>query len=190
MTAEEEKNILAHMRELAPGLIVRIRLCRNADCRVRLERQTHELLENISLGNFEKGLKNLTAIESLLELSRLVYQMEAAAVQLMIFDLQRLYYEITKEDTKTQKNELRNEHHSSNSVLPDLNSEVRSTAIITKIKEYYTLHGNGCGLKELKGAFPDISDRTLQYDLQKLINQGVIIRSGTRGPHVVYSVIN
>jgi Fic family protein len=71
----------------------------------------------------------------------------------------------------------------------DLNLEVRQSAILAKISELSTKDG-GCALKELKEAFSDVSERTLRYDLQKLLSKGVIIKIGNRGPNTMYKVQN
>lgn len=67
-----------------------------------------------------------------------------------------------------------------------MNLEVRQLAILEKIKQFSVENGEGCGLKELMTAFPDITDRTLRYDLQKLALNGSIIKIGNRGPNTIY----
>lgn len=67
-----------------------------------------------------------------------------------------------------------------------MNLEVRQLAILEKIKQFSVENGDGCGLKELMTAFPDITDRTLRYDLQKLALNGSIIKIGNRGPNTIY----
>jgi DeoR/GlpR family transcriptional regulator of sugar metabolism len=44
----------------------------------------------------------------------------------------------------------------------------------------------GCRLKELQNALPDVSERTLRYDLQRLIESGKIERLGSGGPATFY----
>lgn len=70
-----------------------------------------------------------------------------------------------------------------------MNSEVRQLAILEKIKQFSAENGEGCGLKELMTAFPDITDRTLRYDLQKLATQGSIVKIGNRGPSTIYRLV-
>ena len=70
-------------------------------------------------------------------------------------------------------------------ITDSLNLEVRQSAILEKIKQL-SQSGGECGLKELMAAFPDVSDRTLRYDLQKLIFQGLIVKVGNRGPNTNY----
>lgn len=65
-----------------------------------------------------------------------------------------------------------------------LNTAIRQSEIINRIK---LGNGNGCRLKDLIAEFPDVSERTLRYDLQKLCEMGVIERIGNGGPASYYS---
>lgn len=60
-------------------------------------------------------------------------------------------------------------------------ADKRQTAIIEKIAEL----GN-CRLKDLMEHLPDVSERTIRYDLQKLIDQEVVERVGGGGPFSFY----
>ena len=70
------------------------------------------------------------------------------------------------------------------SEFPNLNLEVRQSAILDKVKQ--SSMENGCGLKDLVDSFPDVSDRTLRYDLEKLVNRKLIVKMGNRGPNTTY----
>ncbi len=71
------------------------------------------------------------------------------------------------------------------------NIAVRQSAILEKIKS-----GNGSTsspqvgsrLKDLLAAFPDVSERTIRYDIQKLCDGGTIERVGNGGPATYYKV--
>lgn len=54
-------------------------------------------------------------------------------------------------------------------------SEVRQSAIIAKLQQR-----ENCRLNELQELFPNISERTLRYDLESLISDGFIERIGSR----------
>lgn len=54
-------------------------------------------------------------------------------------------------------------------------SEVRQSAIIAKLQQK-----ENCRLNELQELFPNISERTLRYDLESLISDGFIQRIGSR----------
>lgn len=66
-----------------------------------------------------------------------------------------------------------------------INVAIRQSAIINKIKE-----NNSCRLKDLITGFPDVSERTLRYDLQRLCGQGVIERVGNGGPASYYRIMS
>lgn len=60
-------------------------------------------------------------------------------------------------------------------------SKERQSAIIERIRQI----GN-CRLKEIKAYFPQISERTLRYDLEDLVTKDSIERIGTHGPAIIY----
>lgn len=68
-----------------------------------------------------------------------------------------------------------------------VNIATRQSAIVEKIKS-----GNGSGsrLKDILAAFPDVSERTIRYDLQKLCDSGSIERIGNGGPATYYRSSN
>ena len=63
------------------------------------------------------------------------------------------------------------------------NSLVRQSAILDKIRQF-----KNCRTKELQELFPDISTRTLRYDLEKLMEKGLVERLGQSGPATSYVV--
>jgi len=67
----------------------------------------------------------------------------------------------------------------------DDNSAIRQSAIIEKIRQ------SGDSLLQLRdvvAAFPNYSERTLRYDIQRLCGQGVIERVGSGGPGTRYRI--
>lgn len=64
-----------------------------------------------------------------------------------------------------------------------IGATIRQSAIIDKIRQTANRQAQ---LKDLIAAFPDASERTMRYDLQKLCNQGLIERVGNGGPGVYY----
>ena len=61
--------------------------------------------------------------------------------------------------------------------------EMRQSAIVEKIRQNVS-----CRLKDLQEFFPDVSERTLRYDLQGLTAHGLIERVGSGGPSTYYQV--
>lgn len=62
-------------------------------------------------------------------------------------------------------------------------SETRQTAILERIRQ----SGN-CRLKDIQELLPDLSERTLRYDLQSLVERNSIERVGNGGPAVFYRI--
>ena len=60
-------------------------------------------------------------------------------------------------------------------------SAMRQNAILERIRQ----SGN-CRLKDIQEVLPDTSERTIRYDLQTLLEQGLIERIGNAGPSVFY----
>ncbi len=48
---------------------------------------------------------------------------------------------------------------------------------------------NKVALKDIVAAFPEVSERTIRYDLKKLFEAGKVIRQGTGGPSNHYAVV-
>jgi hypothetical protein len=60
-------------------------------------------------------------------------------------------------------------------------SAIRQEAILNRIRQ----SGN-CRLKDIQDVLPNISERTIRYDLQTLLEQNLIERIGNAGPSVFY----
>jgi len=60
-------------------------------------------------------------------------------------------------------------------------SAMRQSAILEKVRQI----GN-CRMRDLEDLLPKVSERTLRYDLQQLVEQGLIEKVGTGGPAVFY----
>ncbi len=59
-------------------------------------------------------------------------------------------------------------------------AKIRQSAILSKIRQ----SGN-CRINEIESVLPDVSERTIRYDLQTLVEQGLIERVGV-GPATTY----
>jgi len=64
-------------------------------------------------------------------------------------------------------------------------SAIRQSAILERIRQ----SGN-CRMKDIQDMLPNISERTIRYDLQPLIEQGLIERIGNAGPSVFYRAVH
>lgn len=66
-----------------------------------------------------------------------------------------------------------------------VNAAMRQVGIIEKIRQLPE-----CQMKDLVAAFPEVSERTLRNDLQRLSEQGLIERVGNGGPASYYKAKN
>ena len=82
-----------------------------------------------------------------------------------------------KEDRKKQSEET-----SIDDKAP-IKAAIRQSAILERIRQF----GN-CRLKDMQEFLPDVSDRTLRYDLQTLTEQGLIEKVGTAGLSSHYQI--
>lgn len=81
--------------------------------------------------------------------------------------------------------EIIEEESGSMSGMVSIGSAIRQSAIIDKIRSM-TIRGSdgelvGCRMKDLTAIFPEVSERTLRNDIQRLVNQGKIERHGAGG---------
>ena len=61
-------------------------------------------------------------------------------------------------------------------------------AIYELIRQFGKESGNGCRMRDLQESFTGVSERTIRYDLEKLIEMGLIERAGQSGPSTFYRV--
>lgn len=73
-----------------------------------------------------------------------------------------------------------------------IGNTIRQTAILEKIRNLSKKDefGNlvGCRMKDLLSIFPTVSERTLRYDLQRLLSAGLIERMGNGGATSAYVI--
>lgn len=69
----------------------------------------------------------------------------------------------------------------------DVQSVMRQSAILSLVK--FGKDGI-CRMKDLIAEFPDVSERTLRYDLKKLCDQGVLEKVGSSGPGSYYRLLD
>lgn len=84
-------------------------------------------------------------------------------------------------------------HDKSQSNMVSVGSAIRQSAILDKIKVSCSdVSGGGaikgCRMKDLIAEFPDVSERTLRYDLQRLLQHGSVERVGNGGPASYYVI--
>lgn len=71
------------------------------------------------------------------------------------------------------------------SARPEKESEVRQSLILDKIRQ-----NENCRMREIQELFPDVSERTIRYHLQNLVERGLVERIGNSGPATHYRIRN
>jgi len=91
----------------------------------------------------------------------------------------------------SESNEMTNSANLSSEIVSSegfkdkMNTSVRRKAVGDKIKKE-----GMCFLKDLTESFPNYSERTIRYDLEKLVSEGLIEKIGSSGPGTFYSSKN
>jgi len=205
-------------REISYALVRVSFYVKRNELRARLDSLAVELLEDSAKAsvnslpeNLNKALADISSLDSLVRLGHSIYEIEPVNATILVRELDVLNAAIRQYGNldeplpdlndifKIKNLELSNDYLKENLESIDsevnqdnnkpngnsLNTAIRQSAIINRIKSG---NGNGCRLKELLAEFPDVSDRTLRYDLKKLCEQGIIERVGNGGPASYYTV--
>lgn len=167
-----------------------------------LKKFTIQLLQDIIFENYQNSLKDIEFVEYLFQLEFSGKNITEKEKNNIIKNLSFLKSEIENTNKAVDHQSIsdlntdqinkdiditdNNPEDDYQENIKDLNSEIRQLAIIEKIRKFPKENNRFCGLKDLMTAFPEVSDRTLRYDLQKLANQNVIIKIGSRGPQTAY----
>ena len=186
---------------------------RRTELRQRIEKLAFQLLEDVSLQGFEFAIKTTAALENLINLGKSIYEVEPVNAKIIIGELKSLesamrqivgldpeggatpdmgvFFSkvpaiISEENNQEQMRqdsvaEVGNGNISGNGIV----STMRQSAILEKIRQSENRQSQ---LKDLISAFPDVSERTMRYDLQKLCSQGLIERIGNGGPGSYYTL--
>lgn len=197
-------------QEISLALIKMSVYVRRKELRQRLERLAFQLIEDAANRNFEELLASTDALDGLVKFGKLIYEIEPINANTLLQELnylnseirQRLGFGIEKKEEihkafdrvsaikdnghlyhsamVNESAENGNSHHD-NGNGNGISGTIRQSAIIEKIRQ-----SSNTAMKDLIAAFPEVSERTLRYDLQKLCNQGVIERIGNGGPSSYY----
>ena len=85
------------------------------------------------------------------------------------------------DDSERRQHSAKELGHKTNITLTGADQEKRRDIIVQRVRE----NGN-CRVKEIQEILPDTSERTIRYDLQKLLETGKIERIGNGGPATYY----
>lgn len=85
-----------------------------------------------------------------------------------------------QEVVKTEYEGCNGDSNNGNGSQP-IKSAMRQSAILEIIRQ-----NNNCRMKDIQDSLPEVSERTLRYDLQSLLERGMIERTGNGGPATYY----
>lgn len=186
---------------------------RRSHLRTRVEVSAFDLLDFFVAYNIEGFLERSRALTALIQLGLSLYEIETVNGKALLQELVFFNTAIRQYSGLEALPEIRNlgkhalnaaivskqvdlpRQSGNNDDLDEQNSiasTVRQSAILDKVRMLSTKDsfGNtsGCKMKDLTSAFPQVSERTLRYDLQRLLTQGVIERVGNGGPSLFYVI--
>lgn len=153
------------------------------------------LLEQISANRFEDSSRSIRSIEQLLRLGAEVDLINRQSVEVIQEELKKINSAISELGPVREPAVAELKQSSGNSPKAATQPRIRQTDssqahggdrqkdIAEKIRQMGT-----CRMKDLQEAFPDISERTLRYDLGRLSEQGVVERLGNGGPNTFYRI--
>ena len=184
---------------------------RRQELRQRFEKSGFQILEEIGRGDFEASLRTIGAIENLINIGKAIYEIEPVNAKVILGEISHLksvLQEMTGlsglsqieeifskppvviQNKSTSESASSEEFHRDNSAIRQsvdgISSTIRQSAILDKIRQSANRQ---IQLKDLLAAFPEVSERTMRYDLQKLCAQSIIQRMGNGGPGNYYSLL-
>lgn len=182
---------------------------RQAALKNELESWAVKVLSGVVSENYKKTQKSIEIIEYLLKLGAEVGLVNLNNVQTISSEARVLNSAIAKFSEKSAKapevdlegvfsknlssrGELGRSEDKEKNFLDDnfsfslngnssLKAAMRQSAILERIRQ-----NNNCRLKEIQEFLPGVSERTLRYDLQSLMEQNLIERVGNGGPSTYY----
>ena len=193
-------------QEISLALIKISVYIRRAELKGRFELLAFDLLERVAGKDFESALSILDVLRALISFGKTIYEIEPYNVRILLQELDGLSAAIQKElglnegfdidsifskpvssiierssiDHSTPGNREGDDYNREDQVSSG-NSAIRQSAIVERIRQ----SGNAA-MKDIIAAFPEVSERTLRYDLQKLCFSGAIQRVGNGGPSSYY----
>ncbi len=190
---------------------------RRIELRHRIERLSLQILEEVGLQNYETALRTASVLESFINLGKAMYEIEPVNANVIIGELKTLGDSLAQlsglENASETAPNLSPVFSKVPAVIPEergealqpdrsaptatdemnagngsgngLASTIRQSAILERIRQ---AENRQIQLKEILAAFPEVSERTMRYDLQKMCSQGVIERVGNGGPGSYYTL--
>jgi hypothetical protein len=193
---------------------------RRLELRSRIESLAMGLLENTAAKDWENSLTTINVLNAMVNFGKLIYQIEPINANIILQELNILNSAIRQiaglpndseniaelfsklpvsidftenkpaignstEISQQQNNIEKQDNIEINVNGNGINANIRQSEILEKIRQLGQVF-----IKDLIAEFPDVSERTLRYDLQKLCNQNLIERVGNSGPSTYYVIRN
>lgn len=202
-------------REIAYALIRVSHYIKRPDLKTKLEAHAFSLLEMTAQAVFDKEdkhpilntIKEASVLDALVRIGHSIYEIEPVNATILVRELDsfnsairqfgnlddslpdldsmfsKVSLPVRLNDQSTHSNEIVEKE----SGIDDVQSVIRQSAIVSLVQS-----GNDgiCRMKDLIATFPDVSERTLRYDLKKLCDQAVLERVGSSGPGSYYRLVN
>jgi hypothetical protein len=210
------KIIQGKTQEIVFALIRIATQIRRFELKKRIENLGYNLLENIYDNNLDLATLTTNTLQGFIELGKNIYEIEPVNAKLILSELDILTEQIHKINgtaknltlngffTKIENKEINEEidkKEENKEIKPKISQKTdnvdtdketkeeidnRQKEIIDKIRQSAN---NQMQLKEISAEFPNLSDRTIRYDLKKLTKSNILQRSGA-GPASTYSLKN
>ncbi len=193
---------------------------RRTEFRARIERLALDLVESVTLCDFERSVVLIDALECLVQIGASLYEVETVNAHSLLHELSLLqsairqryaiYQPFVRQESATVKKtvaddaaigngfadesaiESANEEDRTDEGMISIASTIRQSAILDKVRSMTSKNEStflsGCRMKDLLLAFPQVSERTLRYDLQHLLERGTIERLGSGGSNSFYVI--
>ncbi len=189
------------VKEISSAIVKIAAYVRRPELKNRLEKLSFQLLEEVLSRQYEQAAGFIAVLTGVVELAKNIYEIDPANATIIIHQLGILDSAIRQVTGLEQSPNLENEFSKVPEVIKSqdnqidsnngngngngnsaINMAIRQSAIIEKIRQ-----SGKIALKDIIAEFPEVSERTIRYDLQKLCNQGLAERIGNGGPATYYT---
>lgn len=211
-------SITQKAQELSFALLRIAAHIRRFELRQTFERLSYHLLENVSYQNMEMSIFTIAALRNFIALGKNIYEIEPVNARILDRELDLLSKNILRFTGRDAMPDLESmftkqvmvkrqfnvsgqdgvkeilipESEGTNEEAIDYRNEetgkdilIRQSAIVEKVRNSAI---GKVAFKDIVSGFPDVSDRTIRYDLKKLVEEGKLERGGTSGPGGYYQL--
>jgi len=204
------------VREIALALFKVAVDIRRPELRSRIENLGFAILEKTAAKEWEASLTHINVLNTLIGFGNALYLIEPINANILLEELRNLNAAIREiaglpesgvdissifskpqitiqsaaqkvdfTEEKTISDFSAKEIKNNESIVTAPNAAIRQSAIMDRIRQ-----SGKITIRDIMGAFPGVSERTLRYDLQKLCSQQALDRIGNGGPATYYTLRN